>query len=181
MSFSGDDVVRGLDIDKFHTYRFESLDGIHCRMSVDGYVFFASYDDNAISSAYVQFGGDGGCGPEYLPTVNEWDFVRYGTISYGETIVASDPPSGFVDARTYAPLDRFTVTFDEPNYVYIDEISVEVAATKPRSLEGKRRNVKKSKRQKHGDRRHSSRDCHATAGQRPTRCGGNRPRPVDSL
>jgi hypothetical protein len=38
-------------------------------------------------------GGLGGC--DFFPnTVNEWDFVRYGTISYGEQIIASDPPGG---------------------------------------------------------------------------------------
>ncbi len=58
--------------------------------------------------------------------VNEWDLVRFGTISYGEQIVASDPPRGFVDAREHAALDRFTVTFDSPNYVYLDEITVDV-------------------------------------------------------
>ncbi len=126
VSFSGDEVVRELDMNEFHTYRFESEDGIHYRMSVDGLVFFASYDDNAIFGAYVQFGGDGGCGPEYFPTINEWDFVRYGTTSYGEEIVSSNPPQGFVDARAHGTLNRFVVTFDEPNYVYIDEIAVQV-------------------------------------------------------
>ncbi len=135
VSFSGDDVVRGLTMSDFHTYRFESLDGIHYRMSVDGLVFREAFDDTAIFGAYVQFGGDGGCGPEYYPTINEWDFVRYGTIAYGEEIVSSDPPAGFVDARAHRALDRFTVTFDQPNYVYIDEITVEVTTTKPRSHE----------------------------------------------
>ncbi len=135
VSRSGDEVLSGLDMQEFHTYRLESLDGMHYSMSADGGVFFATYDDQVISSAHIQFGGDGGCGPEYFPTVNEWDFVRYGTIAYGEEIVSSDPAVGFVDARSHPALDRFTVTYDQPNYVYVDEITVEVTATKPRSHE----------------------------------------------
>jgi len=129
VSRSGGQVVGGLDMNEFHTYRFESLDGVHYRMSVDGFVFRESQDDQAISSAFVQFGGDGGCGPEYFPTINEWDFVRYGTVDYGERIVSSDPPGGILNAETYPALDRFTVTFDQPNYLYIDDITVENVAT----------------------------------------------------
>jgi hypothetical protein len=57
--------------------------------------------------------------------VNEWDFVRYGTIGFGERIIAADPPGGFVDASRRAGLDRFAVTFDAANYVYLDEITVQ--------------------------------------------------------
>ena len=52
--------------------------------------------------------------------------VRFGTIDYGEQIVATDPPTGFSDPSLYADLDRFAVTFDAPNYVYVDEITVAV-------------------------------------------------------
>ena len=45
-SWSGDYSVTGLDIDDFHTYRFESLDGINYRVSVDGLVFIALADDS---------------------------------------------------------------------------------------------------------------------------------------
>ena len=129
VSFSGDDWLLGLALDEFHTYRFESPNGVDFWFSVDGLVFYATYDDHSDDGFhYLQFGGGGGCGETRPPDPrNEWDFVRYGTINYGEKIVRSDPPSGFVDARTNAPLDRFTVTFDEPNYVYIDEMTVNVS------------------------------------------------------
>jgi hypothetical protein len=76
--------------------------------------------------------------------INEWDFIRYGTISHGERIIGADPPVGFLDPRVYKGLDRFTVTFDSPNYVYVDEISVEttsgptpaVVATRRRENDG---------------------------------------------
>jgi hypothetical protein len=60
------------------------------------------------------------------PTVNEWDFIRYGTVSFGEKIIASDPPSGFLDPEANANVDRFLEIFDQPNYAYIDDITVEV-------------------------------------------------------
>jgi hypothetical protein len=59
-----------------------------------------------------------------LPTTNEWSFVRYGTISSGEQIVSTDPPQGNLNQNIYNSLDRFTVTFDAANYVYLDEITV---------------------------------------------------------
>jgi len=66
--------------------------------------------------------------------------VRFGTMGSGERLTGSTPPGGFVDARRFAPLDRFTITFDAPNYVYLDEISVETAGdahevTRTRRLE----------------------------------------------
>jgi hypothetical protein len=88
--------------------------------------------ENPLGVHSVQFGGDGNaCEPTPLPIVNEWDYVRYGTISYGERVVASDPPEGLLDARKHADLDCFAVTFDSPNYVYVNEIAVETT-----SLEG---------------------------------------------
>jgi len=125
ISFSGDDFVTGLDINDFHTYRFESTDGVNYRISVDGQVFIVGFDDSPNESAFLQFRGGGSCEP-FVNTVNEWDFVRYGTVSFGERIVASDPRSGVVSAQVHPDLDRFTVTFDSPNYVYVDDISVEV-------------------------------------------------------
>ncbi len=125
-SFSGNDFVTGLDIDEFHTYRYESLDGINYSISVDGLVFIVSADNDHDGYHYLQFRGQGGCSPDLLPTYNEWDFVRYGTIASGERIIASDPPSGYLDPALYPNLDRFTVTFDSANYVYIDDITVEV-------------------------------------------------------
>jgi len=117
--------VSGLELNAFHTYRFESLDGRNYTISVDGAVFVAHWDFGGNGVHYLQFGGLGGC-DETPNIVNAWDFIRFGTISYGEQITASDPPDGFVNARRHAMLDRFTVTFGEPNYVYVDEITVDV-------------------------------------------------------
>lgn len=58
--------------------------------------------------------------------VNEWDFVRYGTISSGERLIAADPPAGLLSHESHANLDRFAITFDAANYIYIDEVAVEV-------------------------------------------------------
>lgn len=127
LSFSAGQTVLGLALDEFHTFRFESLDGIHYHVSVDGKVFITDSENRPNGYHSLQFGGDGGCGGDEIPNMrNEWDFVRYGTISSGEHIVASDPPAGFLDSRVYPTLDRFTVTFDSPNYVYVYEIAVEV-------------------------------------------------------
>jgi hypothetical protein len=132
ISISGDDAVTGLDINEFHTYRFESLDGVNYWISVDGLVFIVDADDVPNGYHTLQFGGRGGCASDQIPDmVNEWDFIRFGTISYGEQIVAHDPPERVLDAREHAELDRFTVTFDSPNYVYIDEIMVYVTGGVP--------------------------------------------------
>ncbi len=127
ISSSAADFVLGLDIDEFHSYRFESLDGISYTVAVDGLTFITLSWDSPPRSHYLQFSGRGGCASDQIPDmVNEWDHVRYGTISYGEQIVTSDPPTGFLDARTHAGVDCFAVTFDSPNYAYIDEITVDV-------------------------------------------------------
>jgi hypothetical protein len=102
------------------------MDGQNHSISADGIVFTAGFGGEGNSAHFLQFGGQGGCTLDIMPRVNEWDYIRYGTISYGERMVASDPPTGFVDAQVHANLDRFTVTFDEPNYVYVDEINVKV-------------------------------------------------------
>jgi hypothetical protein len=133
ISFSGDFVRSGLAIGEFHTYRFESPDGAHFCFYADGRVFYCLPDNQYNGYSYVQMQVHGGCSNDLLPTINEWDYVRFGRIAYGEKIVSSDPPQGFVDARTRAPLDRFTVTYDAPNYVYIDEIAVAVAPAPPLS------------------------------------------------
>jgi len=126
ISFEGGDVVSDLNINEFHTYRFESPDGVNSTFSVDGRVFFTGSDIFA-GGAFLQMLGQGGCGPNPYPNHNEWDFVRYGTINTGERIVMTDPPRGFLDPTLHAGLDRFTVTFDQPNYVYIDHITVTVS------------------------------------------------------
>ena len=123
VSFDGESFVLGLEKTAFHHYRFESTDGASYTVSVDGMVFLAS-TDSEITGPGFGFGGDGGC--DASPTVNAWDFVRYGTISYGEAVVDSDPPMGDVSAIDYPDRTRFTVTYDSPNYVYVDEISVTV-------------------------------------------------------
>jgi hypothetical protein len=126
ISYEGGDVVAGLAIDEFHTYRYKSLEGVNYTISVDGLAFMQDSENNSYTYHRVQLHGNGGCSMDLLPTYNEWDFVRYGTISSGERIIASDPPSGYLDPAVYADLGRFTVTFDSANYVYIDDITVEV-------------------------------------------------------
>jgi len=126
ISFSGSEYVGGLPNGEFRTYRFESPDGMAYWFSVDGQVFRASSGTGGNGLHYLQMAGRGGCLDDQIPDmVNEWDFVRFGTVASEERMVASEPPAGYVDARRYAPLDRFTVTFDAPNYVYLDEIAVE--------------------------------------------------------
>ncbi len=122
----GGDGVTGLTTDEFHTYRYESPDAAAYWFSVDGFVFTQSVGYKGPFGVYLQFGNVGGCFGATFPVTNEFDFVRFGTIAYGERVIATDPPSGFVDASIHPTLDRFAVTFDEANYVYIDEVSVGV-------------------------------------------------------
>ena len=127
ISFSGDGGVSGLGLDEFHTYRFESVDGVNYWISVDGAVFLVGSDAKVGPGDYLQMGGDGGCIGDQIPNArNEWDMVRYGTIGYSERIVAADPPAGYIEPLPHSAMDCFTVTFDSPNYVYIDDITVEV-------------------------------------------------------
>ena len=123
---SGDDVVNGLDIDEFHTLRYESPDGINYRIAVDGLVFLSSADDSPNGYHYIQLGGHGGCDLDFFPTVNEWDYVRFGTLGQGERIVAADPPPGYLDPEEYPELDRFAVTFEVPNFVFLNNVPLEV-------------------------------------------------------
>ncbi len=125
ISFSGDDFITGLDVDQFHTYRYESVDRLNYRISVDGQVFIEDCcgpDDGFDDIAMRGLGAIDG----FVNTVNEWDFVRYGTVATDERVIASDPPPGPIDSALFPDLDRFTVTFDSANYVYIDDITVEV-------------------------------------------------------
>ena len=127
ISFSGDDVLGGYAVEEFHTFRFESTDGLNYTVAVDGQVFMDSTGlGTNPGGAFLQMGGRGACGG-FLNTVNEWDFVRYGTIATGEQIIASDPPAGLLDPALFPDLDRFTVTFDSANYVYINDITVQVS------------------------------------------------------
>jgi len=123
----GGDFVLGLDPERFHTYRFESPDGNNYTMAVDGVVFNVDFDPGNDSAHYIQFGGLGSCsGPRPEPVRNEWDFIRYGTIDSGEQIVSTNPPAGDVSDEEGANLRSFTVTFDAPNYVYVDDVAVAV-------------------------------------------------------
>jgi len=129
ISFSGSQFVWHLPNGEFRTYRFESPDGVNFWFSVDGLVFRRSYGMHTRDLSYLQMSGMGGCIDDQIPDmVNEWDFVRFGTMGSGERLTGSHPPGGFVDARRFALLDHFTITFDAPNYVYLDEISVETTA-----------------------------------------------------
>ena len=140
VSFSGDDFVLGLDIDEFHTFRYESLDGINYTIAVDGRIFIVDAENNPNGFHALQLAGRGGCTLDIVPRVNEWDFVRYGTIATGETIIASDPPAGFLAPQVYPGLDRFTVTFDAANYVYIEDVSVSVSGgIRPNVIQTRRR------------------------------------------
>ncbi len=137
VSFGADYFLLDLPINEFRTYRFESPDGLHFRIAVDGSTFFVGEDFPGGTERTLQFGGDGGCVLMEEPTRNEWDYIRYGTIGDGEAIVASDPPAGIVETGDHPNLDRFTVTFDQPNYVNIDDVTVEVFAFNPsRDREG---------------------------------------------
>ena len=68
--------------------------------------------------------------------------MRFGTLDSGELIVATDPPEELF-LQVHGLIDRFTVTFDAANYVYLDEITVEstigaaptVIATRRRELD----------------------------------------------
>jgi hypothetical protein len=126
VSWSGDQYILGLPEREFHMFRFETHDGFNYSFAVDGRIFIFDSDDHYTGSGYLRMFGEGGCTLSIPERVNEWDFVLYGTISYGELIVTSDPPRGFVDARQHAGIDRITITYDSPNFVYIDEITVQV-------------------------------------------------------
>ena len=119
--------LTGLALDEFHVLRFQSLDGRHYTFAVDGFVFATRVDlspDEGIG--HLQLTGRNDCGGDFIPnTYNDWDFVRFGTIEFGEAIASTDPPDGFLDPEIGAGLDRFQITFDAPNYVYIRDITVE--------------------------------------------------------
>ncbi len=118
--------ITGLDINKFHTYRFESLDGVDYRFSVDGTVFVTGSQHQVTNRAYVQFAAKNSCADCTTDKTHEWDAIRCGTVSHGEQIIATDPPAGQIDTASYPGLDRFSVTFDSANNVYTDQITVEV-------------------------------------------------------
>jgi len=115
--------VRNLDISEFHTYRFESPDGSNYTFSVDGQIFVEN-DMNIPLGTFINIVQMWGRGAEDGFAINEWDYVRFGTITTGESIVSSDPPDGFINSLDYPNLDRFMITFDEAAYVYIDDVTI---------------------------------------------------------
>ena len=125
-SAGGGTPVLGLALDEFHTYRFESVGGTDYTIAVDGRRFIES-SGVAVSpsGAFLSMSADGACDGDF-EVVNEWDFIRYGTLAGGEQVIAADPPAGEIDSAIFPDFDRFTVTFDSANFVYIDDITVEV-------------------------------------------------------
>lgn len=130
ISLSGDDAVSGLPNNQFRTYRFETTNGLDYCYWIDGQLFTqdaGTSQDMGYSSFQLQ--GDGPCGGinyPFFPKINEWDYVRYGRVTTGEEIIAAEPEQGFHDPDSMTGVDRFAVTFDQPNYVYVDDITVEV-------------------------------------------------------
>lgn len=127
LSFGLDDVILGLPLEEFFTLRFESTDGLAYIYSVNG-VVFSEYVDNTpnTGSSSIQFRSQGGCTSDWIPNkYDEWDFVRYGNIGFGERVIATNPPTGFLDENEFSALDSLVVTFDSPNFVHIEDIAVE--------------------------------------------------------
>ncbi|MCH9003048.1 MAG: hypothetical protein IIC02_10785, partial [Planctomycetes bacterium] len=69
ISFEGGDFVTGLDMNEFHTHRFESLNGTAFRFSVDGDAFFESQDASPAGTSLIQLIGRGGHEP---PRSHSW-------------------------------------------------------------------------------------------------------------
>ncbi len=125
---SGNQAILGLDPLEFHSFRFESPDRFNYRVSVDGEVFIIDAFVDVENLHFLQVQGIGNCPPSSASTTNEWDFVRYGTMTFGEAISSTEPPQGVLDPALFPTLDRFTVTYDVPNYAYIEDITVTVTS-----------------------------------------------------
>ncbi len=124
VSDDGGTFVAGLPLNQFRTFRFETPDGNQWCVWYDGKQFMCSANNQDPGAAtYVQMYGHG---ESPTQTINSWDYVRYGRLTTGETIVAADPSGGLLDAAMHYNLDRFTITFDQPNYVYVNDVTVEV-------------------------------------------------------
>lgn len=121
----GEGFLLGLPLDTFRTFRFETDDAESFRFLIDGLVLFGGANPTLNAAPGVQFHGLGEC-TAALDKRNTWDYLRYGTIARGEVLLSSDPLAGILSALDHPSLDRFTVTFDAPNYVTIPEISVSV-------------------------------------------------------
>jgi len=136
---AGDNFVLGLS-PEFHTYRFESLDGVNYTFAVDGTIFKVDSNPGTHLVSYVQFSGEGGC-PGYRPQPvrNEWDFVRYGTIGSGEQLVSADPPAGNLTPAQANQLSSVILTFDQPTYLYVNDITVTTTGSTPPTVTATRR------------------------------------------
>jgi hypothetical protein len=135
--------VTGMPMGEFHTYRFEIANGLDSLRWADGKLLQATTACcPSDGTTFIQFGGNGGGlggGPNgmgYPGLEDTWDYVRYGLITYGETVTAADPPFGYIDPRqdrasnvnTPQGLMRLTVTFNEPNGLNISNITVQSTA-----------------------------------------------------
>lgn len=127
-NFGGFIGVTGLPNNTFRTFRFESPDGLNFTYAVDGRVFWQSVGNINDNNAYVQFGGKGFCGGDAATyvNVNEWDFIRFGTMGDQEQIVSVDPPPGDLLPAQAQHLSSIVITFDKPAYLYVDDIDVSV-------------------------------------------------------
>ena len=81
---------------------------------------------------YLQLHGYGGCLNDWVTDlVHEWDYIRFGSMDGDEQMVATNPGTGFLDPEACGELDRFTMTFDTPHYVYVDDIVVSAFGAEP--------------------------------------------------
>ncbi len=137
ISNDGGTFVVGLPLNEFRTFRFQTTgDNEYC-VWYDGRLFLCDFGDTTSKIDYLQLRGSGGISPtQNGPIINRWDYVRYGRVTSGEVIVGATPPGGILDAAQYPKLDRFIVTFDQPNYVYVADIVVDVIANQYRDREG---------------------------------------------
>jgi hypothetical protein len=131
VAFGARGYVLGLALNEFHTYRYENHDRQHYCFWVNGKEILCGlrpdeWPDNGYDR--IQFGGGPGGPPWSSDSAMEWDYIRFGTVGFGEQVIATDPPMGMLAGRTHGALDRFAVTFDAPNFVYLDQITVETVA-----------------------------------------------------
>lgn len=115
---------------EFHTFRYESPGYPDRSVYVDGALVYQTTRSNSSDLGLfvwmIYSGGLCSGGQNVFPKFVDWDHVWFGTLSDGEEVIAADPPAGVVDARVHPDFDRFTITFDAPAYVVIDDVTVEV-------------------------------------------------------
>jgi hypothetical protein len=134
VSGDGGTFVTRLPLNHFRTFRFESPDANQWCIWFDGTLFQCGV--NGRSPGLVTLIQMYGHGESPTQTINRWDYVRYGRLTTGETIIAADPPAGYLDPVKYSTLDRFTVTFDQPNYVYVNDVVVDVEGNQATRQQG---------------------------------------------